>query len=423
MAEESKQSTDEEETGISRRDVMKIGVFTAAGAAVGGALGFFGGSGSRQQEIDSLNGRLQAISRIVNLPPLSQTVSMLNWSLYTNYALLDGFVDEFKVQMDYSESAETEDDFRAQLKADNPIGYDIMIVTGYAVQEAIQAGKLQKLNKDYIPNVRNIDPSFNTWYDPAHDYALPYLWGTTGIGWNQNLVQFPTGQTTVNSWAQIFDDSAGSFLKRNSGKVTVIGDRDEALTAAAIYLGHDVNDLSDATLQDLKNLLIGIKPDLAMFADATQYYDGLGNNQFAASHAWSGDVLFIRADFAKPEITYTIPNEGANLWTDNYVIPVNAPHKDTAEVFINYMWEASNAAVLAMFRNYMIANKLSLHGGALDTDRGGSAGMIIPYVLSLPDIDPLTSRPDLEGKLVSLRARTEAENLKLNQIWDEIQAA
>lgn len=422
-SDSSDSGTDEEEKRYSRRDVVKIGVFTAGGVAVGSALGFLGGSGSRQQEVDSLNARLAAITKIYNLPPLSSSISMLNWSQYTNYALLDGFVEKIKVQMDYSEAAQTEDDFRLQLKQDNPNRYDIMVVTDYAVQEAIQAGKLVKLKKEYIPNLDYLDPSFNHSWDPTNDYSLPYLWGTTGIGWNQTLVKFPAGQTTLNSWAQFFDTSANGFLAQNTGKVTVIADRDEALAAAAIHLGKDVNDLSPGTLDQIKTLLLSVKPFLATFADADAYYTGLGSGSFFASHAWSGDVLFIREGPPRmPEIMYTIPNEGVHIWTDNYVIPINAPNPDTASVFINYMWEASNAAILAMFRNYMIANRLSLKGGALDTSTGGNAGMIIPYTLSQPDINPYLTRPDLAGKLYSLRARTETENTALNTLWNQILA-
>jgi len=224
----------ESDREVSRRDVLKIGVFTAAGAAVGGALGFFGGSGSRQQEIDSLKARLAAITRIVNLPPLSQSISMFNWSLYTNYALLDNFEQKFQVSMTYDETAETQDDFRTKLKLGNPDEFDLMVVTDYAVKEAIDLGLLERLNHDYIPNIDLVDTGFPTPWDPNHDYSLPYLWGTTGIGWNTNLVSFPQGQTTVNTWDQLFDTSAQSFLRLNQGRVTLQADRDEAIAAASI---------------------------------------------------------------------------------------------------------------------------------------------------------------------------------------------
>jgi len=419
----------ESDREVSRRDVLKIGVFTAAGAAVGGALGFFGGSGSRQQEIDSLKARLAAITRIVNLPPLSQSISMFNWSLYTNYALLDNFEQKFQVAMTYDETAETQDDFRTKLKLGNPDEFDLMVVTDYAVKEAIDLGLLERLNHDYIPNIDLVDTGFPTPWDPNHDYSLPYLWGTTGIGWNTNLVSFPQGQTTVNTWDQLFDTSAQSFLRLNQGRVTLQADRDEAIAAASIYLGRDVNDLSPAALTEIEATLIATKPYLAQFADATTYYAGLADDTFHVSHAWSGDVLFVREATPKPEITYTIPNEGAHIWADNYVIPKNAPNKDTAMVFINFMWEAANAAVLAMFRNYMIANRLALQGGPKSQAAFAASeeppGMILPYVWGLPDINPLVADPpDPRAALMeTLRPRTESENTALAALWDRVQTA
>jgi len=422
---------DKEERGVTRRSLLKIGVATAGGVAVGSTLGFFGGAGSRQVDIDSLNARLAAITKIYNLPPLSPSISMFNWSLYTNYALLDQFIEKFGVQLVYDETAETQEDFRTKLKQGNPDGFDIMVVTDYAVEEAISLGLIEKLNKDYIPNIDYLDTGTPTPWDPGHDYSLPYLAGTTGIGWNQNLVKFPSGQTTVRSWDQLFDTSPGGFLRLNSGppsRVTLHADRDETLGAAAIYLGKSVNDLSPATLNEIEQTIIAAKPYLAQFADATTYYDGLLNDQFHASHAWSGDVIFVREDGSKPEIVYTVPDEGAHLWTDNFVIPKNAPNRDTAMVFINYMWEAANQAVLAMFRNYTIANRLALRGGTLDLQRnaGIPLGMVTPYVGGLPDINVLADPDDVPDRAPLLQvtqSRTEAENRTLDELWLRIQAA
>lgn len=429
MADEPTEPESEEE--VSRRDVLKIGVLTAAGAAVGGALGFFGGSGSRQQEIDSLNARLAAITRVVNLPPLSQSISMFNWSLYTNYGLLDNFESKFKVTMAYDETAETQDNFRTKLKLGNPDGFDLMVVTGYAVREAIDLGLLEKLNHDYIPNIDLLDSAYATPWDTAHEYSLPYLWGTTGIGWNTSSALFPSGETRIHSFNQIFDITAGSFLDLNRGKVTIQKDRDEALAAAAIHSGRSINDLSPATLSEIESTLRAVKPFISEFADATRYFDGLSTGEFVASHAWSGDVLFVR-ETANPDVTYTIPDEGAVIWTDNYVIPKNAPHKDTAMVFINYMWEAANAAVLAMFRNYMIANKLALQGGtksqAAWTSDQEPFGMILPHVWGVPDINPLATSlfgqpPDPRAsKLQITQPRTEAQNQELASLWERVLA-
>ena len=173
------------------------------------------------------------------------------------------------------------------------------------------------------------------------------------------------------------------------------------------------------------------KPYISEFADATRYYAGLAPGEFVASHAWSGDVLFVR-ETANPDVAYTIPDEGAVIWTDNYVIPKNAPHKDTAMVFINYMWEASNAAVLAMFRNYMIANELALKGGPKSQAAWISDeepfGKILPHVWGLPDINPLAAPlfgnpPDPRvSKLQVTQARTEQQNVVLAALWERVLA-
>lgn len=358
---------------------------------------------------------------------------MYNWTLYTNYALLDTFESKTGVVVNYNETAETQDDFRSRLRLGNPDGFDIMVITGYAVQEAVAAGHLERLNHDYIPNLDLIDPGFATPWDPTREYSLPYLQGTTGIGWGMDLVTFPSGQTTMNSWDQLFDTTAGGFLDLNRGRVTIQADRDEALAAAAIYLGKSVNDMSQTTLQEVEDALIAVKPFLHpdKFADASLYYLNLGG-EYHASHAWSGDVLFIR-ELGQPNVTYTVPDEGALLWTDNFVIPKNAPHKDTAMVFINFMWEAASQAVLAMFRNYMVAHRHAIRGGPKSQDAYAAAeepfGMILPYVWSLPEFDlpykELFGNPP-DPRLASMQAlqpRTDAQNQDLADLWERVRVA
>lgn len=418
MADEPEE---DEERRMTRRSALKIGVAAAGGAAVGGLAGFFAGGASRQPAIDQLNTQLAAITKLANLPPVSGEISMYNWSQYTNYALLDQFVERYGVQLVYDEGAQTQENFREELLLNNPKGRDIMVITDYLVEEMIALGKLERLNKDYIPNMDYLDDQeYQTPWDPRHDYSLPYLAGTTGIGWNQNRVRFPTGQTQINSWDQLFDPSPGGFLRLNSGpptRVTLNDDRDEVLGAVAIYLGKSVNDLSPSTLNEIEQTLLAMKP-YAQYADADTYYNGLLDETFHVSHAWSGDVMFVREEGAKPEITYTVPDEGAHVWTDNFVVPRNAPHKDTAMVFINYMWEAANQAVLAMFRNYIATNRAARRGGALDFTKndGSPLGMIIPYVRGLPDIDVLTD-PVRAPLLQVTKPRTPEQNRTLDELW------
>lgn len=434
MADEQPESSGEKKEGMNRRDALKIGVFTAAGVAAGGALGFLGGSGSRESEIGGLNARLRFAEQRANLPsPLAPEISFYNWTLYTNYAILDSFTSKTGINVIYNETAETQDDFRSRLRLGNPDGFDIMVITGYAVQEAIAGGYLAELKHQYIPNADQIDSGFATPWDSTRRYSLPYLQGTTGIGWGTDLVSFPAGQTTINSWNQLFDTSAGSFLDLNRGHVTIQADRDEALAAAAIYLGKSVNDLSPATLQAVEDALIAVKPFLHadQFADASQYYANLGG-AYHASHAWSGDVLFIR-ELGAPNVTYTVPNEGALLWTDNFVIPANAPHLDTAMLLIDHMWEAANQAVLAMFRNYMVANGLAIRGGPKSQDAytasGEPFGMILPYVWGLPEFnlpykDLFGDPPDPRLPLMqALEPRTASQNQDLADLWDRVRLA
>lgn len=340
-----------EEEEVSRRNFLKVGVVGGLSALGGVGLGSLVGSTLRQPELDRLQSELTTIREQLGFPPLADTVNVYNWSEYIADSLLDIFNDEFGVAVNYQLFESTDEVYATLLGGLTE--FDVVMLTDYLVTDAVNDGLIQPLPKQYIPNMKFIankykDPA----YDPGNVYSAPYVWGTTGIGWNRDLVT----PEDVDGWEQMFDTSPGGFLATYNGKVTMINDTRETVGAALKFLGYSMSDTDSSHLSEAEALLKAQNPFLAAYSDATSYIPNLATGQFRASHAWNGDVFVAAEDaLAEPneyDIYYTIPKEGGTLWVDNMVIPANAPNPETGAAWINYILRPEVVAHITNARFY-----------------------------------------------------------------------
>ena len=118
-----------------------------------------------------------------------RVVNVYNWSDYIDPAVIEAFTKEtgIKVRYDTFDANET---LETKLLAGKS-GYDVVVPTGYFLQRQIAAGVFQKLDKAKLPNLKNVWPEIAAklaFYDPGNQYAVNYMWGTTGIGYNVKKV-------------------------------------------------------------------------------------------------------------------------------------------------------------------------------------------------------------------------------------------
>ena len=114
-----------------------------------------------------------------------RVVNFYNWSDYIDPTVLDDFSRQSGIKVRY-DTFDSNDTLEAKLLAGKS-GYDVMVPTGYFLARQIAAGVFQKLDKAKLPNLANVWPEIAdrlARYDPGNQYAVNYMWGTTGIGYN-----------------------------------------------------------------------------------------------------------------------------------------------------------------------------------------------------------------------------------------------
>jgi putrescine transport system substrate-binding protein len=285
----------------------------------------------------------------------SKQVNVYNWSDYIAEDTVPNFekATGIKVTYDVFDSNEV---LETKLLAGSS-GYDIVVPTLNFLGRQIQAGVFMPLDKSKIPNYANLDPEIMKRIesqDPGNQYAIPYMWGTTGIGYNVDKVKAAFGNTEVaNSLDIVFKPENVSKLKGCG--VTLLDTPSELIPITLNYLGEDPNSTDPAVIDKAAALLKTIRPYITNF-HSSQYIDALANGDTCLVVGWSGDIIQAR-DRAEEagngvKIAYAIPKEGAPQWFDMLAIPKSAKNIDSAYAFINYLLDPQVMAKNSNFISY-----------------------------------------------------------------------
>jgi putrescine transport system substrate-binding protein len=290
-----------------------------------------------------------------------RTVNVFNWSDYIEPSILEDFTKEtgIKVVYDVFDSNEI---LETKLLA-GASGYDIVVPTASFLSRQIQAGVFQKLDKTKLPNLSNTWDMVNeriATYDPGNDYAVDYMWGTTGIGYNKAKIKERLGTDKIDSWKTIFDPA--ELAKVADCGVYMLDSPTDILPAALNYLGLPPDSKTAEDLAKAQELMLSIRPSVRKF-HSSEYINGLANGDICVVVGFSGDVFIAqtRANEAKQgvEIDYSVPKEGAMMWFDVMAIPADAKNVAEAHEFINYILRPEVAAKASNFVTYANGNKAS----------------------------------------------------------------
>jgi spermidine/putrescine-binding protein len=279
-------------------------------------------------------------------------LAIYNWAEYIDEEELAAFGEEYgiSVTMDTYDSNEA---MQPIISAGNS-GYDLIVPSDYMVTILKEAGSVQPLNHDAIPNMANLLPEFtDLGYDSGNEYSAPYQWGHTGMALNTSVV----GADYEPTWGLIFDpELAGEF----SGQISLLNDPRETMGAALRYLGYSVNTTSEEELAEATDLVSAARDNLAAF-DTDQADELLVNGETVIAHGYSGDmfVQFLEADDPS-QFVYFVPQEGGVRWVDTIAIPFDAPHPCSAHTFINWLLTAEHGAALTNWNYYSTPNEAAL---------------------------------------------------------------
>jgi putrescine transport system substrate-binding protein len=334
----------------------------------------------------------------------TRTLNVYNWSDYIEPSVVEAFSKETGIRVKY-DTFDSNDTLETKLLAGKS-GYDVVVPTGYFLERQIKAGVFQPLDKSKLPNIGNVWPEIArrlATYDPGNRYAVNYMWGTTGIGYNAKKAREILGAGDVTdamaSWDIVFKpDNIARF--KDCG-VHMLDSSDDILPAALKYLGLNPNSTAPADLEKAADLMIKIRPNVRKF-HSSEYLNALASGEICLVLGWSGDIKQAqkRAAEAKAGVVvgYAIPKGGAQMWFDNLAIPKDAPNPAEAHAFIDYLLRPEVAAKNSNFLSYANGNIASqpLIDRSVIEDR-----TVYPDAATLASLYIITARDQRTQRLIN----------------------
>jgi putrescine transport system substrate-binding protein len=291
------------------------------------------------------------------------TLNIYNWSDYIADDTVKRFEAETGIKVNY-DVYDSNEVLEAKLLAGHS-GYDLVVPSAspFLARQAVQ-GVYQKIDKSKLGNYGNLDPQIlaaaaNA--DPGNQFGVPYLWGTTGIGYNPDKVKAALGNKAPTDSLKLIFDPANA-KKLGSCGLSLLDTPQEVFPAALAFLGRDPISRDPADLDRAADVVMAIRPDVRKF-HSSQYINDLANGDLCVAFGYSGDMIQARnrAKEAKNGVTiaYSIPKEGAMMWIDMMAIPKDAPHPENALKFIDFILRPEIIAAISNTVAYANPNKLA----------------------------------------------------------------
>ncbi|WP_095186924.1 polyamine ABC transporter substrate-binding protein [Pseudomonas sp. Irchel 3E19] len=286
------------------------------------------------------------------------TVHIYNWSDYIGETTLADFQKDtgIKPVYDVFDSNET---LEGKLLAGRT-GYDVVVPSNHFLGKQIKAGAFQKLDKSQLPNYSNLDPALLKRLeqnDPGNLYAVPYLWGTNGIGYNVDKVKAGLGVDKIDSWGVLFEPE--NIKKLQSCGVAFLDSADEMMPTVLNYLGLNANSTNPEDYAKATDKLLAVRPYVTYF-HSSKYIGDLANGDICVAIGFSGDIFQAKNRAAEAKkgvnIAYTVPKEGGALWFDMLAIPKDSSNVKQAHAFINYLLKPEVIAQVSDYVGYANPN-------------------------------------------------------------------
>ncbi|MFZ3006731.1 MAG: polyamine ABC transporter substrate-binding protein [Phenylobacterium sp.] len=289
----------------------------------------------------------------------AETLHIYNWSDYIDPAILTDFTKETGIKVVY-DTFDSNEVLETKVLQGNT-GYDLVVPSNHNVPRYIAAGAIQPLDKTKLTGLANLWPDIMAYmepFDPGAKYAVPYMWGTIGIGYNKDAIAKRLPGVAIDSWDIVFKPENLAKLK-DCGVYWL--DASEDMYAVALnYLGKNPNSTDLSDYQAATDMFLKARPYVRKF-HSSESIEALANGDICVAIGYSGDMLQAKSRAAeagdKVHLDYVVPKEGSQVWFDVFTIPKDAPNAAAAYKFLDYMLRPEVIARASTFTEYANANK------------------------------------------------------------------
>jgi len=273
-------------------------------------------------------------------------ITLMTWGGdFIPQEIIQEFEQETGIRVHYKEAPSNED-MQSLLEA-NPDQYDLLVVTDYMVDILRQNGVLEVLDKTKMPNYANINPVYlGNYYDPTSEYSIPYAISISLLLVNHEEVE-KLGAKPITTYSDLWQPEL-------RGKVVVVDWSVEIMGVALKSLGYEYNETDPAKVAEARDRLFALKPNIVRFETNTPE-DSLINGEAVAGFMYSNQA--VKGNAADPKLQPVFPTEGMPIFIDSWVMSKEAPNKDGAYKFLDFIMRPEIAARIADLTKFTTPNK------------------------------------------------------------------
>jgi spermidine/putrescine-binding protein len=273
--------------------------------------------------------------------PASNEVIFYDWGDGIPPAVVEAFTEQHDIEVTYL-AYDSQEEAIDNIKAGET--YDLMVLDNQFVPDMVNDGLLAEIDYRNIPNFKHVLANFRDLsYDPRNKHSVPFTWGTTAFLVTSDY------EGKVTSWVDLWE-------LHSKGKIGIRDDAREGLGFALKSLGYSINTEDPAQLEEALQHLLKIKQDIVLVDSYSENaVPVVTQGDAVAMIGWTEDALYAQEE--NEPLAYVFPDDGAMLWGDNFVIPINSPHKENAELFLNFILEPEFNAEIVNETYYATANE------------------------------------------------------------------
>jgi len=334
------------EQRLSRRDLLeriaKVGAYAALAPIIAACTGS-GASAAPSAAPSSAPPPSTAPTPTPAPTPVPSPESELfvyNWTDYIGEKTIPDFEKKYGIKVTYDFFSNTDEAY-AKL-GDDGGGYDVSFPISVDIPAFVAKGALLELDKSLLPNIVNLGAEWaNPGYDPDNAHSVPYMWWTTGVGYDTTKIK-----GTPTSSKALWDESYAKHI-------SMLDDWQEAFGMALIQLGYSANTTDTGQLDEALALLQKQKPLVRVYS--TDTIGTLSSGDVWIGQIWGADTYAIQGE--NENVVFYLPEEGAVRGSDTMAIFSGAKHPIAAHLFIDYMLDAKVSAANTNFIYYMGPNE------------------------------------------------------------------